>query len=108
MVNIRVRVGILAERLGKRTFERHIRHGVPRQRRGGVPRLLFYYDETPLLVVDNSESDFVDDPGDLEDLLREIDRTVTGSHSYVPRNAGKEHQKNHNQRGTLPYDRLFH
>jgi hypothetical protein len=37
------------------------------------------------LVVDSSEIDFVDDPGDLEDLLREIDRTVMGSHYYVPR-----------------------
>ena len=36
-------------------------------------------------MVDSSEIDFVDDPGDLEDLLREIDRTVTGSHYYVPR-----------------------
>ena len=39
----------------------------------------------PLLVVDSSEIDFVDDPGDLEDLLREIYRTVTGAHYYVPR-----------------------
>ncbi len=108
VVYIPARVDVPAERLGKRTFERHIRHRVPRERPRGVPRLVFYYDETPLLVVDSSERDFVDDPGDLEDLLREIDRTVTGSHSYVPRNARQEHQKNHNQRGTLPYDRLFH
>ena len=87
VVYIRDRVEVLAERLRKRnrTFERHISHGVPRERLGGVPRLLFYYDEMPLLVVDSSEIDFVDDPGDLEDLPREIDRTVTGSHYYVPR-----------------------
>ena len=29
-------------------------------------RDFFYYDETPLLVVDSSEIDFVADPGDLE------------------------------------------
>jgi hypothetical protein len=50
-----------------------------------VPRLLFDYDETPLLLVDGSELDFVDDQGDLEDLLREIDRTVSPARTPTSR-----------------------
>lgn len=87
VVYIRARVEVLAERLRKRnrTFERHISVEYLESVSAAYRDFFFYYDETPLLVVDSSEIDFVDDPGDLEDLLREIDRTVMGSHYYVPR-----------------------
>ncbi len=87
VVYIRARVEVLAERLRKRnrTFERHISLEYLERVSAAYRDFFFYYDETPLLVVDSSEIDFVADPGDLEDLLREIDRTTTGSHYYVPR-----------------------
>jgi len=87
VVYLRARVEVLAERLRKRNraFERHI--GVEYLERVSTAYrdFFFYYDETPLLVVDSTEIDFVADPGDLDDLLREIDRTGAGSHYYVPR-----------------------
>jgi deoxyguanosine kinase len=87
VVYIRARVEVLAERLRKRnrTFERHISVEYLERISSAYRDFFFYYDETPLLVVDSSEIDFVADPGDLEDLLREIDRTGAGSHYYVPR-----------------------
>jgi deoxyadenosine/deoxycytidine kinase len=87
VVYIRARVEVLAERLRKRnrTFERHISLEYLERVSAAYRDFFFYYDETPLLVVDSSEIDFVADPGDLEDLLREIDRTSAGSHYYVPR-----------------------
>jgi deoxyguanosine kinase len=85
MLYIRARVEVLAERLRKRTFERHIRHGVPRERLGGVPRLLFDYDETPLLLVDSSAIDFVDDRATSKTCYAKSTAPVTGSHSYVAR-----------------------
>jgi deoxyadenosine/deoxycytidine kinase len=87
VVYIRARVEVLAERLRKRnrTFERHISVEYLERISSAYRDFFFYYDETPLLVVDSSEIDFVADPGDLEDLLREIDRTGDGSHYYVPR-----------------------
>jgi deoxyguanosine kinase len=87
VVYIRARVEVLAERLRKRnrTFERHISLEYLERVSSAYRDFFFYYDETPLLVVDSSEIDFVADPGDLEDLLREIDRTGAGSHYYVPR-----------------------
>jgi deoxyguanosine kinase len=87
VVYLRARVEVLAERLRKRnrTFERHISLDYLERVSAAYRDFFFYYDETPLLVVDSSEIDFVADPDDLEDLLREIDRTSTGSHYYVPR-----------------------
>jgi deoxyguanosine kinase len=87
VVYIRARVEVLAERLRKRnrTFERHISLEYLEHVSSAYRDFFFYYDETPLLVVDSSEIDFVADPADLEDLLREIDRSGTGSHYYVPR-----------------------
>ena len=51
----------------------------------GCRDFFFDDDDTPLPLVDGSRDRFRRRPGDLEDLLREIDRTVTGSHSYVAR-----------------------
>ncbi len=87
VVYLRAGVEVLAERLRKRnrTFERHISLEYLERVSSAYRDFFFYYEETPLLVVDSSEIDFVDDPGDLEDLLREIDRTQSGSHYYVPR-----------------------
>ena len=87
VVYLRARVEVLAERLRKRnrTFERHIGIEYLERVSAAYRDFFFYYDETPLLVVDSTEIDFVADPGDLEDLLREIDRTGAGSHYYVPR-----------------------
>ena len=87
VVYIRARVEVLAERLRKRnrSFERHISLEYLERISAAYRDFFFYYDETPLLVVDSSEIDFVADPSDLEDLLREIDRTSTGAQYYVPR-----------------------
>ena len=87
VVYLRARVEVLAERLRKRnrSFERHISLEYLESVSAAYRDFFFYYDETPLLVVDSSEIDFVADPADLEDLLREIDRTSSGSHYFVPR-----------------------
>jgi deoxyguanosine kinase len=45
----------------------------------------FYYDQAPLLVVDTSEIDFVANPEDLGELIREIDRAGPGTQYFVPR-----------------------
>lgn len=45
------------------------------------------YDETPLLVINTTEIDFVEQPGDFEDLMAAIDAMETGRQIYVPRRA---------------------
>jgi deoxyguanosine kinase len=44
----------------------------------------FYYTDSPLLVVDTTEIDFVQSKEDFEDLLREIKGTRKGTWYYMP------------------------
>ena len=44
----------------------------------------YHYDETPLLVVDTNEIDFVNRPGDFEDLVGQIQKAKEGVQYYVP------------------------
>jgi deoxyadenosine/deoxycytidine kinase len=87
VVYLRASIDVLVERLRKRnrSFERHINLDYLERVSAAYRDFFFYYDETPLLVVDSSDIDFVADPADLEDLIREIDRAGAGSQYYVPR-----------------------
>ena len=44
-----------------------------------------HYRETPLLVVDTNQIDFVKRKEDLEDLIRQVTRPFRGTQFYVPR-----------------------
>ena len=44
----------------------------------------YHYEETPLLVVDTNEIDFVARPADFEDLATQIQRAKKGVQYYVP------------------------
>ena len=81
------RAEVLVERLRKRNrdFERDISIDYLERVSNAYRDFFFYYEETPLLVVDTSGMDFVEHPEDLEELMREIDRTHAGVQHYVPR-----------------------
>jgi deoxyadenosine/deoxycytidine kinase len=87
VVYIRANVEVLLERLRKRNrdFERHVGVGYLERVSAAFRDFFFYYDETPLLVVDTTELDFVADSDDLKDLIREIDRAGPGVQYFVPR-----------------------
>jgi deoxyadenosine/deoxycytidine kinase len=80
-------IDVLAERLRRRNrdFERDISYEYLERVSAAYRDFFFYYDETPLLVVDTSEVDFENNPGDLSDLVREIDRAGQGVQHFVPR-----------------------
>ena len=44
----------------------------------------FHYEETPLLVVNTSDIDFVNNAEDLENLINVIRQTTKGTHHYLP------------------------
>jgi deoxyguanosine kinase len=48
----------------------------------------YHYEETPLLVVDTNEIDFVNRPADFEDLVGQIQKTRKGVQYYVPAASG--------------------
>ena len=82
-----VRVEVLAERLRKRNrdFERDISFEYLERVSAAYRDFFFYYDEAPLLVVDTSDIDFVANPEDLADLVREINHAGEGTQHFVPR-----------------------
>ena len=47
-------------------------------------RYFFYYSDTPLLVVNTTEIDFVNNPEDLANLVKEIKTMKGGSQHYIP------------------------
>ncbi len=47
----------------------------------------FHYSESPLLVIDTSEIDFVSKAQDLASLVREIQRPRSGTWYYVPQSS---------------------
>jgi deoxyadenosine/deoxycytidine kinase len=87
VVYVRAAVSVLAERLRKRNrdFERYISLDYLERVSSAYRDFFFYYDEAPLLVVDTSEIDFVSNPEDLTELIREIDRVGAGTQYFVPR-----------------------
>ena len=87
VVYLLANVEVLAERLRRRNrdFERDISYEYLERVSTAYRDFFFYYDEAPLLVVDTSEIDFVSNPNDLADLIREIDRAGQGVQHYVPR-----------------------
>lgn len=87
VVYIRANVEVLIERLRRRNrdFERHISLEYLERVAAAYRDFFFYYEETPLLVVDTSEIDFVANTADLEELTREIERAGSGAKYYVPR-----------------------
>jgi deoxyadenosine/deoxycytidine kinase len=87
VVYIAARSEILLERLRKRNrgFERNISFDYLQRVSAAFRDYFFYYEEAPLLVVDTSEIDFVDDSDDLRDLIREIERAGAGVQHFVPR-----------------------
>ncbi len=47
-------------------------------------RFFFSYNETPLLIINTAEVDFVRNPEDFQDLVREIQRMKKGIQFYIP------------------------
>ena len=87
VVYIRASVDVLIDRLRKRNraFEQNIGYEYLERVSDAYRDFFFYYDESPLLVVDTTEIDFVANPGHFADLLREIERAGPGVQYLVPR-----------------------
>ena len=83
---LQARVDVLVSRLRKRArnYERHVTPEYLRRIAEAYQDFLFNYDETPLLVVNCSEIDFVAHSEDTADLLREIRGMGQGVQHYIP------------------------
>jgi deoxyadenosine/deoxycytidine kinase len=74
------------KRLKKRmlNFEKTISVDYVRQLIEAYNYYFYHYEETPLLVVETNEIDFVNRPEHFEDLVAQIQRTRKGVQYYVP------------------------
>jgi deoxyguanosine kinase len=75
----------LIENIRKRNrkYERNISPDYIRQLNEAYNSFFFHYKETPLLVVNTSEIDFVKNEEDLNDLIRQIENPPAGVKYYI-------------------------
>ncbi|HET9451763.1 MAG TPA: deoxynucleoside kinase [Aggregicoccus sp.] len=86
VIYLQARLDVLLTRIKKRgrDFERRIDPGYLERLTRAYNDHFFHYDETPLLVVNTSDIDFVNNPEDLEGLLGMVRRTRHGTQHYLP------------------------
>lgn len=86
VVYLQARVDVLLARLHKRSrgYGRQVTPEYTRRIAEAYKDFFFRYEETPLLVVNCSEIDFVSHSEDTEDLVREIREMGAGVQHYIP------------------------
>jgi deoxyadenosine/deoxycytidine kinase len=86
VVYLQARSDVLMDRLRKRDrdYERRIAPEYVERVAEAYRDFFFYYDESPLLVVDSSAVDFVANSDELADLVREIRAMGRGVQHYIP------------------------
>ena len=90
VIYLQARPEVLLSRVRKRgiTYERNISLDYLRTLSDAYNEYFFHYNETPLLVVNTSEIDFVESPRDLEHLVREVKSVKRGTQHYIPLGSG--------------------
>jgi deoxyguanosine kinase len=90
VIYLQARLDVLQSRIKKRgrDFERRIDAGYLERLTRAYNDFFFHYSETPLLVVNTSDIDFVNNPEDLEGLLAMVRKTRHGTQHYLP--AGRQ------------------
>ena len=92
VIFLQARTDILKERIKRRNrdYEKSINMKYLDQINQAFNEFFFHYTETPLLVIDASEIDFVNVPADLDNLIVEIEKMEKGTKYYVP--LGSKHE----------------
>ncbi len=73
-----------------RPFEKEMNHDYLAAVNEAYNQFFFHYSETPLLVINTSDIDFVHRREDLDDLLKQILNMKQGTQYYVPKSRGKK------------------
>ena len=86
VIFLQARTGILKERINKRNrdYERSIQLKYLDLINQAFNEFFFHYTETPLLVINASDIDFVNVPSDLDEIIIEIEMMEKGTKYYVP------------------------
>lgn len=91
VIYLQARIEVLLARIKKRgrEFERKFDPVYLEELCRAYNEFFFHYGETPLLVINTSEIDFVNNEADLENLLNVIRKTRKGTHHYIPLSSRK-------------------
>ena len=86
VVYLQARPEVLYKRVKKRDkkFERGVTFEYLTEVSQAYNQFFFHYDETPLLVVNTSQIDFVASSEHLADLIKEINNMGSGTQHYIP------------------------
>ena len=86
VVYLQARLDVLLQRIKRRgrEFERKFDPLYLEELSRSYNDFFFHYSETPLLVVNTSDIDFVNDPADLDNLLKVIQKMRRGTQHYIP------------------------
>jgi len=86
VIYLQARNDVLMSRIRKRgrEFERKFDPAYLEDLCGRYNEFFFHYTETPLLVVNTSDIDFVNNAEDLENLINVVRQTRKGTHHYQP------------------------
>jgi deoxyguanosine kinase len=86
VIYLQARPEVLYKRIKKRDkkYERSVTFEYLSEVAQAYNQFFFHYDETPLLVVNTSEIDFVASSEHLADLIKEINNMGSGTQHYIP------------------------
>ncbi len=92
VIYLQARMDVLLGRIKKRArpFEKDFDADYLSRLCSAYNDYFFHYDETPLLVINTSDIDVVDNPEDLEQLLGVIRRHKKGVTHYIPRGSSTQ------------------
>jgi deoxyadenosine/deoxycytidine kinase len=86
VIYLQARIDVLLARIKKRgrEFERKFDPGYLEDLVKAYNEFFFHYGDTPLLVINTSDIDFVNNEMDLENLVNVIQKHKKGTHHYIP------------------------
>jgi deoxyguanosine kinase len=86
VIYMQASVPVLVERISRRArdYESGMEKDYLKRLSEAYSYFFFHYRETPLLVVNTDEIDFVNNPADLNGLIEQIKRCRRGTQVYVP------------------------
>ncbi|MCL4874472.1 deoxynucleoside kinase [bacterium] len=86
VIYLQASTGVLLERIAGRgiDYEKQVKEEYLEKLVDAYNRYFFYYSDTPLLVVNTTDIDFVNNPADLASLVKEIRSIKGGSQHYIP------------------------
>lgn len=91
VIFLQARTEVLADRIRRRNkkYEKSVSYKYLDRINQAFNEYFFHYTDSPLLVVNASEIDFVNNPEDFEDLMNHIRDMRSGTQYYVPMSSKK-------------------